>query len=167
MIIVEIIETQSPFVQGLIASAVFALSVLILRIIAKLATKSGSALFKSYQKQLLTRHWLHKNYVNSNNILLYTQGFNFVVLQTVRWVLRGTLIIIFFLGVNSIVNKEWLWAICSWFSFNAFLEAFEWAKDSSSEEFIDKIDEDIKNEFFASVHAKKSESKEIDNKSSK
>jgi hypothetical protein len=63
---------------------------------------------------------------------------------------------IFFSEVKSVLAKDWLWVACMWFAFNTFLEAYMWVKDSSHVKHIDKIDEDVKKEFIASlpVHQK-------------
>lgn len=149
--IINWIESQSAFTQGLMASAIFGSTIWLMRKLLNKVGEMGSAFMKDYQKLLLTRHWLHKHYVKSDNLYLYTQGFNFIMLQTIRLALLGILIILFFLGVNSILNKNWLWVACSWFAFNAFLESYQWAKDSSNEKLIEKIDEDVKKELFEAL----------------
>ena len=114
-----------------------------------MAGRSGAKFLRSYQELLLIRHWLHKEYVNSENILNYTKGFNFVVLNVIRWTLRAALIFVFFFGVESLLERNWVWVGCSWLVFNALFEAYQWAKDSSNEVHIRKIDEGLKSEFFA------------------
>lgn len=147
MNIIDLIEQQSPFIQGLIASAIFGITVWLLRVILKKSAKSGVEFLNAYQEITMLRHLIYKDYVKSDDIYKYTQGFNFVVLQILRWFLIGVLIVVFFLGVNAILNSQWVWAICSWFAFNSFFEAYQWSKDSSDEKTIKNINEDIKNEF--------------------
>lgn len=151
MDIIEIIEQQSPFIQGLIASAVFGLSVWIVRAIFRKASKSGGVFLKRYQQNLLAKHWLHRYYVNSDDQYRFSMGFNFVVLQSLRWMIRGILISIFFFGVGSILEGDWLYVASSWFVFNCFLEAGQWVKDSSNEREIENFDEDVKKEYFESL----------------
>lgn len=164
--IIQLIDQQSPFVQSLIAATVFAVSVWLMRVAIKMVGRTGSRFLRDYQRILLTKHWLHKYYVNSNDQYRFSLGFNVVVLQSLRWVVRGLLIFIFFLGVNSLLNSEWLWAICSWLVFNSFLEASQWLKDVSSESDISKVDEDIKKEFFDSLpEIHKEDAKHLDKSS--
>ena len=151
MELIALIEQQSPFVQGLIASAVFAGSALLLRAIYRRVSKSSSRIFGEYQRGLLGKHWLHKYYLNSENPHLLLVGFSIIVLQTFSWIVRGLLIFSFFLGINSLLNGEWLWAACAWFLFNCFLEALQWIKDKSKDEDVAHIDDEIKKQFFESL----------------
>lgn len=155
MYVIELIEQQSPFIQSLISAAVFGATIWLARTILKIIGKNSSKFLNAYQYEILRRHWVHKEYVNSNNILQYTQGFNFVVLQALRFSLIGILIFVFFFGVSSIIASQWLWTLCSWFAFNSFYEAYQWAKDSSSEEHIKKIDDSIKKDFFEKLPSNK------------
>jgi hypothetical protein len=166
MEIIAIIEQQSPFVQGLIASAVFGFSIWFVRAIFRMISKSSSVFFKQYQRDLLAKHWLHRHYVNSNDQYRFSLGFNVVVLQSIRWMIRGVLIFLFFFAVESILESNWLSVACAWLVFNCFLEAGQWAKDSSSEREIEKFDNDIKKEFFDSLpEIHKEHAKYLDNNS--
>lgn len=151
MELIVLIEQQSPFVQGLIASAVFAGSALLLRAVYRKISYSSSHFFREYQRGLLAKHWLHKYYVNSENPHLLLLGFSVIVLQALIWIVRGLLTFSFFLGVSSLINGEWLWAVCAWFLFNCFLEAKQWINDKSKEADVADIDDAIKKQFFESL----------------
>ncbi len=156
--LITLIEDQSPFVQGLLASAVFALATWLFRAFKQKMQKTGVALLRGYEYQEVAKHWLHKNYVRSNNAILANHGISFVALQAFRYCLLGALIFIFFFGVDFALAGKWLLVLASWFAFNAFLEAFTWVRDSSDPKRIEKIDEEIKKAFYSSLPANAPES---------
>lgn len=148
------IDGMSSFKQGLLGSATFAVSSWLIQKLYSKIKKSGLKFFDSYSKIDVLRYVLHKNYVNSNNIHTVTYGISFVLLQSFRWALKGILIMLFFLGVNSILNAQWLFLAASWFTFNCFLEAHNWLKDSSNDKSISYIEESKRNEIIESMMPK-------------
>lgn len=151
MDLILFIENQSPFIQSLIASVVFGVSVWLSRAILKRASRGGAAILKTYQRDILVKHWLHRHYVNSDDQYRFTLGFNFVILQSLRWMIRGALTLIFFYSIKAILAGDWLSVISAWLVFNCFLEAGQWVKDSSHESMIEEFDDDLKKEFFDSL----------------
>lgn len=149
--LITLIEQQSPFVQGFIASATFALATWLFRTIKRRLQKAGVAVLRGYEYQEVAKHWLHRHYVRSNNAILANHGISFVALQAFRYCLIGSLLFIFLLGVEFAVSGRWLLVIGSWFAFNSFLEAFTWIRDSSDPKRIEKIDEEIKMAFYSSL----------------
>lgn len=68
-------------------------------------------------------------------------------MDVANYSIRGVLLIVFYLGVNSIILKEYLSFIVYFFAFYSFYEAYDWIKDSSNERSIKNVDEILKNEF--------------------
>ncbi|MBY8080213.1 V3/V1b-type arginine vasotocin receptor [Vibrio fluvialis] len=140
--IFEYIDSLSSFQQGLLGSAVFAFSSWLIQKLSKKAKSSGLSFFESYSRLDVLRHVVHKHYINSNNIHEVSYGSSLVLLRAFEWIIRAFLILIFFFGIHSLVNEQWLFVAASWFSFNCALEGFNWVKDSSSVKSISYIDED-------------------------
>lgn len=145
------IENQSSFIQSLIASTLFGATIWMLRTILRLSARTGAATLKQFEKQSLIKHWLYRYYVNSDDVRLRNEGFHTVVLFSIKWAMRGILILVFFLCIDSILNKNWLWVVCSWLVFNSFFEAYQWVKDTSDHKYIVKIDKKILEEFVSEL----------------
>jgi len=157
--ILQMIESQSPFLQGLIAATIFAFTTWLFRVLKRKALKSGSKFMQEYQKLELTKHYIHKNYVRGQSIEVVNHGINIVSFQAFRFSILAVLVIILFWGINSILNENWLYVVASWFSFNLFFEAHTWLKDKSNPNVIDGISDDIKENFYSSLSSKSPESK--------
>ncbi|HGZ6767487.1 TPA: V3/V1b-type arginine vasotocin receptor [Vibrio parahaemolyticus] len=138
----EYIDSLSSFQQGLLGSAVFAFSSWFVQKLSRKAKSSGLAFFESYSRLDVLRHVVHKHYINSNNIHEVSYGSSLVLLRAFEWIIRAFLIMIFFFGIHSLVNEQWLFVAASWFSFNCALEGFNWVKDSSHVKSVSYIDED-------------------------
>ncbi|WP_105170258.1 V3/V1b-type arginine vasotocin receptor [Pseudoalteromonas sp. T1lg24] len=146
--ILEIINSYTPFEQSLIGSAVFLFSSWLFRTIFNKAKSSGKIFFKEYSKIDVVKHTLHKEYINSNNMQFSTFGSSIALLHASRWLIKALLIFIFFSGLSSILNADWLFVAVYWFCFNCVLEANSWVKDSSSESSVSHVPEDLKNEIY-------------------
>ncbi|RTR40150.1 V3/V1b-type arginine vasotocin receptor [Shewanella canadensis] len=146
--ILEVINSYSPFEQSLIGSAVFLFSSWLVRLIFKKAKNSGAHLFHEYSKIDVVKHTLHKEYINTNNMQFSTFGSSMALLHASRWVIKALLISVFFVGLSSILKGDWLYVVASWFSFNCILEANSWVKDSSSDECVSHVPEDVKNDIY-------------------
>ena len=142
------VENLSPFLQALLASAVFAVTSWIAQKAFKKAKASGSVLLREYLKLDVVKHILHRDYVHSNDLQKSSYGAAIALLFASRWILLGVLIMLFFFGINSLLNANWLFVAASWFCFNGVLEAYNWVKDSSKEKHIAHVPEDIKREMF-------------------
>ena len=141
--ILEHINGLSPFVQGLLGSAVFAISSILLQRVMNRAKKSGSEIFRVFARLDMVRHILHKDYVNSRDLQRSSYGSAVAMLFAFRWMLGGFLIAIFFIGVHSIINGNWLFVAASWFCFNCFLEAHNWVKDTGHEKHISHVPDEV------------------------
>lgn len=152
------IESLSPFVQSLLAAVVFGFSSLVIQWASHKAKSKGSWLLREYSRIDVGRHILHRDFVNSSEIVKSSYGATVATLFALRWILIGFLTAIFFVGVHSIVNSNWLFLAASWFCFNSFLEAYNWAKDSSGEKYIKHVPEELLTEVSDSLYRRRKES---------
>ena len=158
--IITLIEQQSPFIQGILGSAAFALILIISRVILAKTRKSGKQFVKGCSRDILFKHWVHKELVKSRDQHLFTLGHFLVFIESFRWIVRGALILLFFFGVFALIEKQWLEFLAYYFTFNCFFEASRWLKDSSTDDVIEGIDEEVKKEFFDDWYNKKNKNSE-------
>lgn len=159
-IIYSWIENLSPFNQSLLAAAIFSISSWIIQRLYKKAKSSGAQFLSIYSELDVHKHILHKEYVRSGNIQLASYGASIALLLAARWIMLGVLILVFFFGINSIIQGNWLYVIAAWFTFNCMLEARNWLRDSSNPEHISYIPKDVVNRVYDSWKQKA----EIENK---
>jgi len=146
--ILEVINSYSPFVQGLIGSAVFLFSSWLVRKLFDKAKSSGKVFFLEYSKIDVVKHTLHKEYINTTNMQYSTFGASIALLHASRWLIKALLILTFFSGLSSFFKSDWLFLLASWFCFNCILEAYSWVKDSSSDKSVSHVPEDIKSDIY-------------------
>lgn len=159
------IDGLTSFQQSLLGCLVFAFTSWLLQKITKKAKESGSKFWSSYSKLDVVKHTLHKEYIHSNNIQLASFGATLALLQASRWVLLGFLILIFFFGIHSITNRDWLLVAACWFTFNCILEARNWVKDTSDPKHIRHVPEEIAAEIIESLKPNKNNAIEADKNS--
>lgn len=145
------IEGLSAFIQSILGGAVFAAVLYLSRVALSFLRRTGSTAIRLFAKDMLLKHWVHKTYVSSTDPTLATLGHLFIVAESMRWFARAALILVFFFGVWALMNREWVFLLASYFSFNAFLEASRWLKNWAKDEEVAFISEEIKQEFNASL----------------
>lgn len=152
------IEHLSPFLQGVLGSAGFAFilwaSRRAFRIALRVLKTQSRTFSRGYSEDLLSKHYVHKNLVQSGNLCKFSFGHFLIFTESFRWILRGVLILVFFFGVFSILDGNLLKLLAYYLTFNCLFEAHRWLRDWSSESHIEKLDEDIKKEFFARLGAR-------------
>ncbi|WP_373939058.1 V3/V1b-type arginine vasotocin receptor [Vibrio kanaloae] len=136
------IEHLNSFYQGLLGSAVFAISSCVAQKLFSKTKSSGAEFLESYTTLDVHKHLLHKHYVRSKNIQLASYGSSIALLIAARWVLLAFMCLIFVFGVQSALDGKWLYVIGAWGSFNYMFEARNWVKDSGSDTSIAHIDKD-------------------------
>lgn|SRR5690606_29645459 len=156
------IDSLSAFHQSIIGAAVFSFSSLIVQGIYKKAKSSGSAFMEAYSKLDVHKHVLHREFVRSGNIQYASFGASIALLLAARWVMAGVLILVFFFGINSIVQENWIYVAAAWFTFNCMLEARNWLKDSSDPKHISHVPENTVKEIYSAL--KPQESAHIESK---
>lgn len=159
------IEGLSPFQQSILGSAVFAISSWLLQKVVKKAKASGAAFSKAYSEIDVHKHVLHKEYIRSGNIQLASYGASIAMLLAARWVMLGILIMVFFFGINSLLQADWLYVAAAWFAFNCMLEARNWLKDSSDPETISHVPEETVSRIYENLRPKSQEELESAEKS--
>lgn len=162
-IIVNWIDGLSPFQQGILGTGVFSLSSWLAQKIYKKAKSSGVAFMDAYSELDVHKHVLHKEYINSGNVQLASFGASIALLLSARWAILGILILVFFFGVNSIFEGNWVYVAAAWFTFNCMLEARNWLKDSSDEKCIAHVPEETVEKIYYALKPKDLENIESEN----
>ena len=153
--VVQWYDGLHPLFQNIVAAAAFALSVFILRSVSKYLKRFFSDYFVQHQNSDLFRHFVHKELIKPTNAELNTIGYVLITIEAFRWVLRGVLTIVFFLGVSAVVRADWWMLLGYWFLFNCMLEAYNWLKDMSSEKSISYVQKELREEFFNRLPSRK------------
>ncbi|MEZ8138917.1 V3/V1b-type arginine vasotocin receptor [Vibrio splendidus] len=141
-LILNWIGQLNSFYQGLLGSAVFAISSWVVQKLFNKTKSSGSEFLEAYSTLDVHKHLLHKHYVRSKDIQLASYGSSIALLIAARWVLLAFMCLIFVFGVQSALDGKWLYVIGAWVSFNYMFEARNWVKDSGSDASIAHIDKD-------------------------
>jgi hypothetical protein len=147
----QYLDGLSPFVQGLLGSAIFALTSWLAQKAFKKAKSSGSLFLREYMKLDVVKHVLHHDYILSSDLQRASYGSAISLLFASRYVLIGILVLLFFFGINSLLNSSWLFLAASWFCFNSVLEAYRWVRDSSHEKNIEHVPDDIRVEMLTKL----------------
>jgi hypothetical protein len=145
------INELSSFHQSLLAAAIFSATSWLVQKLYKKAKSGGSAFMAIYSELDVHKHLLHKEYVRSGNIQTASYGASIAMLLAARWGMRGVLIAIFFFGVNAIVERNWLFVVGAWFTFNCMLEAWNWLKDTSDPKHISHVPEEVVNKITSAL----------------
>lgn len=148
------IEQLSPFLQGVLGSAGFAFILWASRIMLMVLRNQGKTFFRGYSRDVLLKHYLHKNLVQSEDLWRFSYGHFLIFTESFRWILRGVLILVFSFGVFTIFDGNLLKFLAYFFTFNCLFEAHQWLRDWSSDSHIEKLDEDTKKDFFARFGAR-------------
>ena len=138
------VEGMSAFKQSLLAAFVFAVTSFIFRLIVLKVKEKSASVLEEQSRRDVVRHILHKDYIYSSDMNISSFGVSMALLLSFRWILLGCLILIFFFGIKSMLNADWLYFAAAWFAFNCFFEARSWVKDCSSDKYIKNIPEEIK-----------------------
>jgi hypothetical protein len=132
----------NPFYQSLLGAAVFSLSSWLVQKVFKKAKSSGSTFLDAYITLDIHKHLLHKHYVRSRNVQMASYGSSIALLIASRWIITSFLFLIFFFGVQALLDGKWLYVAGAWFAFNAMFEARNWVKDSSTDDAIKHINKE-------------------------
>ncbi|EGQ9635555.1 V3/V1b-type arginine vasotocin receptor [Vibrio vulnificus] len=136
------IDQLSSFNQGLLGSAVFAISSWFVQKVFSKAKSSGSEFLDAYITLDVHKHVLHKHYVRSKNIQMASYGSSIALLLAARWVILAFMSLIFVFGVQSALDGKWLYVVGAWVSFNYMFEARNWVKDSGTDKSVAHIDQE-------------------------
>ncbi len=157
--LLDYINGLSPFTQGLAASAVFAIAVMLLRILMRLLRHGGKSAFRVISRQSVIKHIIHRDFVSSGRLPEFTWGHLLIIRQALQNTIQAIAVLVFVAGVAAILSGEWFQVGGYYIAFNLLFEASSWLKDWSSEKEISAFDEEITSELlskFPSSEAKKS-----------
>lgn len=144
--ILQRLDGLSPFVQSVLGCAVFAFLVWLSSKIVKWIISLNKILRKAGDVDLMKKYWIHKNYVNTNGLYFFTQGYLFILTKAFQWFLKSFLVISFYFGVTAILEGNILRLFFSILVFLLVFEGNSWLEDKSSEDVIKKVDLKVKEE---------------------
>jgi hypothetical protein len=150
-LIIAWVDSLSPFIQGVLGSAVFAIIVWLSRYVVKLLTSLNKVLKKSRDIDMMTKYWVHKNYVNTNGLYFFTQGYLFIISESLIWLFRTIMVASYYFGVIAILNFNLIQLVFSAIVISFAYEGSTWLMDQSKEDAISKVDRKIKEEVLSKL----------------
>lgn len=145
-IALEFIENLSPFIQGVLGSAAFAVLLWIARVVTRGLGKTGKSYFKVISHDLVMKHILHKRFINSDNLYSQIWANFFALRQALRGFIKASAMFVFFAGVNALLEGNWLLLAGLFLALNGLIEAGSWLKDTSDEKHISHLDQEVRDE---------------------
>jgi len=152
--LLKYLDSLSPFLQGILGSAAFALIIVLGRLALRAAQRGGSASYKFISRDLMMKHILHKQFVQSRRLPEAIWGNFFVITQSLQWSIIATSSLIFVFAVSSLLEGKWLHLLGYYLALNSLLEAHSWLKDRSDEKHIAYLDPEIKKELIEKYYPK-------------
>jgi hypothetical protein len=146
----------SPFLQGVLGSAAFALIVFFGRLALRATSHGGRTVFKFMSKYIVLKHILHKEFVQSSRMPDVLKGNFFVITQALHWSINAAIMLVFIFAVSALLEGKWLHLLGFFFALNALLEANSWLKDRSDEKHIAHLDSETKKELLEKFSQRKS-----------
>lgn len=140
------LDGLSPFLQGLLGSAAFALIVFFGRLALRGASHGGRKFFKFMSKDIVLKHILHKEFVQSRRMPDTIWGNFFVITQTLHWSINAATMLVFIFAVSALLEGKWFHLLGFYLALNALIEANSWLKDRSDEKHIAHLDPETKKE---------------------
>lgn len=144
--LLKYLDGLSPFLQGVLGSAAFALIVLFGRLALRGASYGGKTLFKFMSKDIVFKHIFHKKFVQSRRMPDAIWGNFFVITQALHWSINAATMLVFIFSVSALLEGKWFHLLGFFLALNALLEANSWLKDRSDEKYIAYLDPGTKKE---------------------
>ncbi|MEK6663565.1 MAG: hypothetical protein AABY73_06830 [Pseudomonadota bacterium] len=148
------LDSLSPFLQGVMGSAAFALIILIGRLALRGARHGGKTFFKFMSRDLVLKHIVHKEFVQSRRIPDAVWGNFFVITQSLHWSINAASMLVFVFAVSALLGGNWLLLIGYYLALNALLEANSWLKDRSDEKHVAHVDPEIRKQLLEKFSSK-------------
>lgn len=142
----DYIYSLNPFWQGLVGSALFAILVLVGRLLLRGARLGGKSFYREASRQSVLKHIIYKEFVNSTVPAEFTKGYFFVFSQAGQSAIKALGVLTFFGGVWCALNDSWLMFLGFYFALNFLVDAGSWLKDWGSEDQISLADKNVKEE---------------------
>jgi len=144
--LLKYLDGLSPFLQGVLGSAAFALIVLFGQLALRGARHGGRSYFKFMSKDIVLKHIVHKEFVRSRHLPDAIWGNFFVITQALHWSINAASMLVFIFSVSALLEGKWLQLLGFYLTLNALLEANSWLKDRSDEKHIAHLDPETKKE---------------------
>ena len=154
--LLKYLDGLSPFLQGVLGSAAFALIVLLGRFAIRGARHGGRSFFKFMSKDIVLKHFLHKEFVRSRHLADSIWGNFFVITKALHWSINAVSMLVFIFGVSALLEGKWLHLFGFYLALNALFEANSWLKDRSDETHIAYLDPESKKELLEKFYPKES-----------
>lgn len=154
--LLKYLDGFSPFLQGLLGSAAFALIVWFGRLALHGASHGGRTIFKFMSKDIVLKHILHKQFVQSRHMPDAIWGNFFVITQALHWSINAATMLVFIFAVSALLEGKWFHLLGLFLALNALLEANSWLKDRSDEKHIAYLDPETKKELLDKFFPKES-----------
>ena len=144
----EVINQQVPFVQSLIAAGVFALAVFFVKLLHRGLCYVNKSTREQQQKDIFSKHWVHKNFVNTNGLYFFTQGYLLIISKALDYALLGVIVLCGGKAIFGIINEsvDFLGFMLYAFVVQIFWEGRSWLIDRSDPKVIERINPELRKE---------------------
>lgn len=154
--LLKYLDGLSPFLQGVLGSAAFALIIWFGRLALRGVNHGGRTFFKFMSKDIILKHLLHKEFVQSRRMPDAMWGNFLVITQSLHWSINAATILVFLFAVSALLEGKWFHLLGFYLALNALLEANSWLKDRSDEKHIAYLDSETKKELLEKFRPKES-----------
>ncbi|SUS06177.1 putative V3/V1b-type arginine vasotocin receptor [Candidatus Defluviicoccus seviourii] len=144
--LIQYVNSLGSFAQGMLGSAAFGFAVFAGRLLLRGARYSSKNLFRLVSRDMVMKHILHKNYVNSTFPFLAMWGNLLIITQALHRLIIAFAILVTFFGVESLLSQQWLRLVAYYFALNILIDADSWLKDRSDDKYIAHLDPEVKAE---------------------
>lgn len=138
------ITNLDPISSGIISAAIFGAIVWLGKIFINWLVSLFKQLKKSQDVSKVTKYWLHKNYLQSNGLYFFAQGYLFIIFRALRSLFVSLLILTLFFGVTSLLNLNLMGLYFSVIIFITLNDGYSWLKDQSSENLLKNVNPETK-----------------------
>jgi len=104
--LLKYLDSLSPFLQGLLGSAAFAIIVLLGRLALRGARHGGRSMFKFLSKDMLMKHILHKEFVRSRHLADSIWGNFIVITNALHWSINAAAMLTFVFAVSAFLDGK-------------------------------------------------------------
>jgi len=146
--ILQAINSLNPFYQTLIGSAVFAFFLWLGRKLFAFVVSWNKDAKRERDINIIHRHWIYKNYVQSTDPSLVSRGYLFVITKSLFYTAAALLMVTFYFGVMSLLSGDISRFIFAYFTFTVLWSSRAWLIDHSPDKFITGIDSKLVEEVF-------------------
>ena len=133
-----------PISSGIISAAIFGAIVWLGKIIINWLVSLFKQLKKSQDVSKVTKYWLHKNYLHSNGLYFFAQGYLYIIYRALQSLFFSFLLITLYFGTTSLLKLNLVDLYFSVIVFIVLNEGYSWLKDQSSENILKNVNPETK-----------------------